>query len=130
MYDSILLALVEIRQLLLSLHLDIPNLISSDASVILTSVLDTIATLFHKRFLSRPLIPSSEALRRKYKEKEQEKQGKEVISSPAVQVQVHQEVSYHTIPYHTIPYHTIPYHIYTIPHHSWALWNSLAEVPT
>ena len=66
MYDSVLQALSELRLMLLALHRDLPSLMSSDGYTVLTLLLDNISNLFHKRFLSRPILPTYDLLRRKY----------------------------------------------------------------
>jgi len=66
MYDSVLQALSEVRLMLLALHRDLPSLVSSDGSSVLNLMLDNVSSLFHKRFLSRPVLPVFDVLLRKH----------------------------------------------------------------
>ena len=65
-YDSSLLAIVELRQMLLALHRDLPSVVSSDGNALLPLLLEQMGALFQKRHLSRPVLPSSFMVRRKY----------------------------------------------------------------
>ena len=62
-FDSISGFLVELREIILCIHRDAADLHCSDASLVLNIILGDLASIFHSRQLSRPLLPKSEALR-------------------------------------------------------------------
>ena len=69
LYDSVLVGLVEIKNMLLSLYHDLPSLISSDGSSIMMIMINNMSKLFHKKYLSRPVFPTSRLLKLKIRGK-------------------------------------------------------------